>query len=146
MGKDKKLNNLIEYKDFNLDKLENKPGKKVVENLNHFNSFDENIFHDTKLGNKIRKSVGVLTYDERLEKAKEQILKHPHRGQHYKDLEKEDPNKAKELLKFYVLFPLDSGIGTIETPIWDENKQKFVPRGRRYHELLADVGGPKSGY
>ena len=147
----KKLNNLIKFEDFGkFDmKVENKPGKKVVENLTHvetFDKFDEAFFKDTKVGNALRKGVGAYTHDEEIERAKKMVMEHPMRRKHYKDLEKEDPNKAKKLLDFYVKFPLDSGTGTIETPVWDEEREEFVPRGRRSHKLLADIGAPTSGY
>ena len=68
---DKKLNNLIEFKEYvKLDKLENKPGK-VVEGLNNikrFDELDEAFFKDTKVGNVLRKGAGFLNTDEKWDK------------------------------------------------------------------------------
>jgi len=70
---DKKLNNLIKFKEFGkLDKLENKPGKKVIEGLNNIKSFktlvDEGFFTDTKVGNTLRKGAGFLDSGEKWDK------------------------------------------------------------------------------
>lgn len=139
---DKKLNNLIEFKEFGkLDKLENKPGKRVVEGLNNIKSFenfvDEGFFTDTKIGNKIRKGAGFHTKDEKFEAAKEAILKHPVKRKIYLELEKEDPDKARKYVEFFVKNPQGY-------PKWTGSEWKDT--ARYSHELLADVGSPRSGY
>jgi len=70
---DKKLNNLIDFKDFSTFsmKVENKPGKKIVEGLNNikrFDELDESFFRDTKVGNTLRKGAGFLDTDEKWDK------------------------------------------------------------------------------
>lgn len=74
---DKKLNNLIYFKEFGkLDKLENKPGKIVVEGLNNIQSFDnynESWADIKKVGRKIGTATGILdkNQEEILLKSKE---------------------------------------------------------------------------
>jgi len=138
-----KLNNLISFKDFGkFDmKVENQPGKKVVEKLNNIKSFDtlvdEGFFTDTELGNKIRKGAGFKNKGEKFEEAKQAILSHPIRRKAYETFQKEDPNKAEKYVEFFVKNPQGH-------PKWTNGE--WIDTARYSHELLADVGSPKSGY
>jgi len=137
---DKKLNNLIEFKNFKLDKLENKPGK-VVESLNNIKKFndlvDEGFFTDTKIGNKIRKGAGFKTYEEKFEETEERILKHPVKRKIYLKYKDEDPNKAKKYIEFFI----DNPRGY---PKW--NGTEWEDTASYSHELGSDIGSPKTGY
>lgn len=132
--KDKKLNNLIEFKEFKLDKLENKPGKKVVENLTHieaFDKFDENIFTDVKKG------LGFKSSDEKFKEAEKRILAHPVKSRLYNKLKREDSDKAKKYVEFFVKNP--EGY-----PKW--NGEEWLDTAKYSHELGADIGAPSGGY
>jgi hypothetical protein len=73
---DKKLNNLIKFKEYGkLGKLENKPGKRVVEGLNNIQTFESwyNDIDDFKQGAKnIGRKIGTTTgiIDRNSEEAK----------------------------------------------------------------------------
>jgi hypothetical protein len=62
---DNKLNNLINFKEFGqLDKLQNTPGKKVVEGFNNIHSFDkyDESWDDVKnFGRKIGTASGIIS-------------------------------------------------------------------------------------
>jgi len=137
----KKLNNLIEFKEYvKLDKLENKPGKKVVEGLNNIKSFDEldeNFFTDTKLGNNIRKGVGFKNSDEKFAEAVDLIMNHPIKRQVYEELKDEDPDKARKYVEFFIKNPRGY-------PKWTGDN--WQDTARYSHELGADIGAPTSGY
>ena len=138
---DKKLNNLITFKEVGkLDKLENKPGKKVVENLSHIQRFDdfdidEGFFTDTKVGNKIRKGAGFYTDEEKFDKAEQEILSHPVKREVYKKLKDEDPEKAEKYVEFFVKNPQGY-------PVWDEEKEEFIDSAKYSYHLGADFGAP----
>ena len=102
---DKKLNNLIEFKEFSIKfKVENKPGK-IIENLNNIQAY-EGFFTDTKIGNKIRKGTGFKNKDEKFDDAEQEIFKHPIKNKIYKKLKSEDPEKANKYVEFFVKNPV----------------------------------------
>lgn len=108
---DKKLNNLIDFKDFSTFsmKVENKPGKKVVEGLNNIKSFeslvDEGFFTDTEIGNKIRRGAGFKNRDEKWAEAEELIMSHPVKRKVYEDLKRTDKDKATKYVEFFIKNP-----------------------------------------
>ena len=125
---DKKLNNLIEFKEFkNIDKLENKPGK-IIESLNNIQGFEdfvkENFFHDTKLGNTIRKGVGFKTDDEKFAQAEEEVMSHVMKRRVYEKLKKENPEKAHKYIEFYVKNP--QGFPSWDGTEWIDNARYSI--------------------
>lgn len=102
-----KLNNLIKFKDFSTFKMkvENQPGKKVLENVQSFDKFDEGFFTDNPLGNKIRRGAGFSTKDEKFAAAEAKIEKHPTKSKIYADLKKENPDMANKYVMFFIKNP-----------------------------------------
>jgi len=115
-----KLNNVLSFKEHtSLCKLENKPGKV----LERFESHNEGILWDSK--------------EEKIAKAEKAIMEHPVKREVYEKFKKEDPNKAKKYLEFFVKNPDGH-------PKWVGDK--FVDTARYSYELGSDIGSPKSGY
>ena len=132
---DKKLNNLIEFKEsIKLDKLENKPGK-IIEGLSNIKSFetmvDEGFFSDA--GDRIRRVSGFKNKEEKFDEYEQIILNHPVKRKIYLELKDEDPNKAKKYIEFFV----DNPQGF---PKWSGSE--WIDTAKYSHELLADVGAP----
>ena len=103
-----------------------------MKNLNHlqtFESFSTNEeFNPLKkddwkgAGNYLRKGAGFLSEEEKLEKAKEMILRHPVRSKITKKFLNENPLKAEE----YVIFWTEND--ELANPVWDERRQRFTDK------------------
>jgi hypothetical protein len=112
-----------------------------MKELNHlmtFEAFTNEEFNPMKkaewkkLGTNVRKGVGFLTDEEKIEKGKEYVFNHPRRKQAYElflnggerngKYIKPDPYKAEQYLKFWA--EVEGEINA--TPVW--NGKKFVDK------------------
>jgi hypothetical protein len=112
-----KLNHLKTYESFTTNE--------------EFNPLKKQDWKDT--GNYLRKGMGFLNDEEKIEKAEEMILSHPVRSQIYKKFLREDPLKAEE----YVIFWSENEEGA--NPVWDEINNKFEDKA--YYSYNTGPGG-----
>ncbi len=97
---------------------------------------DEGFFHDTEIGNNLRRGAGFKNSDEKFEEAIKLIMNHPIKRKVYEELKEDDPNKAKKYVKFFIENPDGH-------PKWVG--EDWIDTAKYSHELLADVGAPSFG-
>lgn len=104
---------------------------KQLNHLKTFESFTTNEeFNPLKredwksAGNYIRKGVGFLSNEEKMEQAKKIVLNHPVRSKIYKKFLNEDPYKADMYLLFW------SENDQYANPVWDSKARKFVDKAK----------------
>lgn len=124
---DKKLNNLLSFKEFELKtKPENKPGK-TFENFKSFDDFnvDENIFSG------IKKFV-TNTTEKDLAEAEKSIMANPTKKNLFLKLKTQNPEAAQKYIEFFAKYPN-------ETPQWDSVNKKWVSRSVLSYQNAAPM-------
>lgn len=96
-----------------------------------FNPFKKNDWKAA--GNYLRKGVGFLSEDEKLEQAKDMVLSHPVRSKIYHRLLSENPHKAEEYIMFWAEHDERAN------PVWNEKKYKFEDKAQ--YNYNTGVGG-----
>lgn len=113
---DKKLNNLISFREFELKvKIENKPGK-TFENVKSFEEFgvDEGLFTGVK-------KFLTNTTDSDIAEAEQKVMANPAKKALYLKLQQQNPEAAKKYIEFFAKHP-----GPNEVPEWDPTKKQWV--------------------
>ena len=111
----------------------------MKENLNHLVLFDKYISEKKdiikEIGKNVRKGLGFLTYEEKIEKGLGIVKKHKVKKDTYEILLKQDPERAEKYLIFWAELP--DGF-----PHWNSVTREWEDSGE-YYDQTGIVGTRK---